>query len=169
MKDNIKKTSRLVYVISLSVISYWALIGSGNPNYSSIGETVRKALEKSMTNHYFIACYKPKYRKNILKKECFGRETMLQIKGQLVHIDSYYKYSNQFEALKKFNDDVNEKFTYEYSNDNKWAYHKAKKLNPKIIWVLFLISLPLIWFSRNVSILIVNGTMSIFKKGWKKI
>lgn len=169
MKENIKKITRLSYVVLLCVISYAMLIGSGNSLYSPIGSSVSKALQKSLTNHFFLACYKKEYRKNYYIKECFNRKETLQIKGQIVNVNNYHQYPLDWKAFKEFNNDNNIKYTWEYSNDRKLAYYKSNKLTPKIMWPLFIITLPLIWFSRNFSISIVNSTMSVFKKGWKKL
>lgn len=169
MTNNIKKTSRLIYVILLCIISYTLLIGSHSPNYSLIGDPINHSLRDSLTNHFFIACYKKKYRKNIFKKECFAKKTTLQIKGQLVHIKNYWRDPQQSKALKEFNNDANRKYTWKYHNDSDKAHYKSNKLTPKIMWALFFLTLPFIWFSRNFSLFIVNITMSIFKKGWKKI
>ena len=56
-----------------------------------------------------------------------------------------------------------------YFNDIMIASSKATELASKITWVLFFLTIPLIWFSRGFSLPIVNNVMSLFNKGWKKL
>ena len=56
-----------------------------------------------------------------------------------------------------------------YFNDERRSYYLSPPITKKIIWGLFILTLPLIWFSRGVSLPVVNSIMKIFNKGWRKL
>ena len=78
------------------------------------------------------------------------------------------RINQMFDTFNEFNVKNKNKFKYKMVT-YKGYYEKALKYTLFIMWTSFLISLPLIWLSRNFSISIVNAAMSIFKKGWKKL
>jgi hypothetical protein len=75
----------------------------------------------------------------------------------------------QSEAFTKFNNNPDRKYTYQYSNNRDYAYKKSQKITEVIMWVVFFLTLPLIWFTRDFSIHIVNFSISLVSKGWKKL
>ena len=97
----------------------------------------------------------------------------IKINGVILNANRMMKTydSDTRKKLKIFRDWNKENRTkFVYKIEAHYGYKDmAKKYTLLIMWGLFLIFLPLIWLSRNVSISILNGIMGIFKKGWKKL
>tara|TARA_R110000824_G_scaffold264414_1_gene453241 strand:+ start:3013 stop:3546 length:534 start_codon:yes stop_codon:yes gene_type:complete len=177
MKENTKKIARLSYVIIFCILSYSVIIGKGSPNYSIIGAPINNYFYESLTNHFFVNCLKSgwtdpengNYRPLTDKPECSlsGQESII-VENMLIFPNTVMT-SAQSKAFKKFNQDIKRGWYYQYSNDQQTAYAKANKLTPKIMWVLFFLSLPIAWFTRNFSILIVTLITKGTLKGWKKL
>jgi len=55
-RENIKKISRLGYVIILFIFSYLFFIGNSFTYYSPAGQPIYRGLTKIFTEHYFVSC-----------------------------------------------------------------------------------------------------------------
>ena len=172
MKENTKKIARLSYVIIFCILSYVLFLSWNSPAEKMTYEYLRKV----KTNHFFISCLKGgwtdpengNYQPLTGKKECSGRKKSIIVENILIFPNTI-RTSAQNKALKKFNQDPKRGWYYEYSNDNQIAYKKARAITPKIMWILFFLSLPIAWFTRNFSILIVTLITKGTLKGWKKL
>ena len=176
-KENIKKISRLLYVVILIILSYSMFWGgrSNNKLYLGVvGEPTSKFLTKAITKEYFLSCLKDKYRKNPYQKECLGtRKLLININGLLISPKigepNAYNRPKESAALQKFNKDPKRKYYYAVYDDVSFVRYDAQRYTNLIMWGLFILSIPLIWFSRNFSITIVNSIASLVSKGWKKL
>ena len=175
-RENIKKISRLGYVIILFVCSYLFFIGEGSSYYSNAGKPVQRGLTSLFTEHYFVSCRQvkiseptPPFFGAMYEKKCSGPEKSIEIDNLIIFPNTFYSIPQHNEALNKFNKNPDRKYTYEYSSNRDYAYKKSQKITEVIMWVVFLLTLPLIWFTRNFSIHIVNFSVSLVSKGWKKL
>ena len=180
MTNNIKKTSRLIYVIIMLIVSLFVFI-LPQTHRSYLGDAVEELLKEKIKTYGFQSCpveikktdsefmpylYIPRCNKYILSDE-------IKINGITLNANRMMKtYDNvtrkKLKILRDWNKENRTKFIYKI--EANYGYKEmAKKYTLLIMWGLFSISLPLIWFSRNFALFIVNITMSIFKKGWKKI
>ena len=75
--------------------------------------------------------------------------------------NTFYSNPQHNEALNKFNNNPDRKYTYEYSSNRDYAYKKSQKITEVIMWIVFFLTLPLIWFTRDFSIRIVNFSISL--------
>ena len=177
-KANINKIARLSYVIILTILSYILFLSWNSP----VEKITYEYLREVKTNHFFITCLKNgwtdpetgSYRPFASKKECsFSGVKSINIDGYEMSVDpddyNSYVYSPQTEVFRKFNQDPKRGWYYQYSNDNQIAFKKARDITPKIMWGLFFLSIPLIWFTRNFSILIVTLITKGTLKGWNKL
>ena len=174
-RENIKKISRLGYVIILFVCSYLFFIGEGSSYYSTAGKSVQRGLTSIFTEHYFVSCRqvkiseaRPPFILPITEKRCSSPEKSIEIDNYIIYPNTIMTIQ-QSEAFKKFNSNPDRKYTYEYSNNRNYAYEKSKKITEVIMWILFFLTIPLIWFTRDFSIHIVNFSISLVSKGWKKL
>jgi len=180
MKENIKKTCRLIYIITLVVVSLFSFVIP--ITYKSwVGDLfVHDLYKNAYTEYYFLKCkyewqheLKSKldtsYRPTYLLEKCGKRIKNIEIDGTLINAKKYQKSgSYQYHT-------TNHKIIERFNNQNKnvaviknldvtddEASYKATLIS---MWLAFIISLPLIWISRNTSISIV----SLIIKVWKKI
>ena len=174
-RESIKKISRLGYVIILFVCSYLFFIGEGSSYYSTAGKSVQRGLTSIFTEHYFVSCRqvkiseaRPPFILPITEKRCSSPEKSIEIDNYIIYPNTIMTIQ-QSEAFKKFNSNPDRKYTYEYSNNRNYAYEKSKKITEVIMWILFFLTIPLIWFTRDFSIHIVNFSISLVSKGWKKL
>jgi hypothetical protein len=174
-RENIKKISRLGYVIILFFSSYLFFIGKGSSYYSTAGEPVQRGLTSIFTEHYFVSCRqvkiseaKPPFIPAIFEKRCSGIEKSIEIDNIIIFPNTMMN-PQQSEAFRKFNNNPDRKYTYQYSNNEDYAYKKSQKITGIIMWIVFFLTLPLIWFMRDFSIRIVNFSISLVSKGWKKL
>ena len=174
-RENIKKISRLGYVIILFVCSYLFFIGNSFTYYSPVGETIHNGLTKIFTEHYFVSCRQvkiseptPPFFGAMYEKKCSGPEKSIEIDNVIIFPNTTMN-SQQSQAFLKFNNNPNRKYTYEYSSNRYYALKKSEKITEVIMWIIFFLTLPLIWFTRNFSIHIVNFSVSLVSKGWKKL
>lgn len=161
-KDNLKKITKISYFFILSFISYYFLVGSIYEN-NSIADWTHEILTKRLTNEWYQKC-----PHNRMSPDCVGRYQQITIDGVVIDVNKWTPETNQLRKSWNENRKYNE-FKWIYRDDSMLASQKALKLNKKVIWVIFLITLPIIWFSRQLSIPIVNSTMKLIYKGWKKI
>ena len=175
-RENIKKVSRLGYVIILFVCSYLFFIGNSFTYYSPVGETIHNGLTKIFTEHYFVSCRQvkiseptPPFFGAMYEKKCSGPEKSIEIDNLIIFPNTFYSNPQHNEALNKFNKNPDRKYTYEYSSNRDYAYKKSQKITEVIMWIVFFLTLPLIWFTRDFSIHIVNYSVSLVSKGWKKL
>ena len=175
-RENIKKISRLGYVIILFICSYLFFIGNSYTYYSPAGETVQRGLTSIFTEHYFVSCRqvkiseaRPPFLPAMFEKRCSGIEKSIEIDNLIIFPNTFYSNPQHNEALNKFNKNPDRKYTYEYSSNRDYAYKKSQKITEVIMWIVFFLTLPLIWFTRDFSIHIVNFSVSLVSKGWKKL
>ena len=174
-RENIKKISRLGYVIILFIFSYLFFIGNSFTYYSPAGQPIYRGLTKIFTEHYFVSCRQVKISEAqspffpaIFEKRCSGPEKSIEIDNIIIFPNTMMN-PQQSEAFTKFNNNPNRKYTYEYSNNRNYALKKSEKITEVIMWIVFFLTLPLIWFTRDFSIRIVNFSISLVSKGWKKL
>jgi hypothetical protein len=174
-RENIKKISRLGYVIILFIFSYLFFIGNSFTYYSPAGQPIYRGLTKIFTEHYFVSCRQVKISEAqspffpaMFEKRCSGPEKSIEIDNIIIFPNTMMN-PQQSEAFTKFNNNPNRKYTYEYSNNRNYALKKSEKITEVIMWIVFFLTLPLIWFTRDFSIRIVNFSISLVSKGWKKL
>jgi len=174
-RENIKKVSRLGYVVILFICSYLFFIGNSYTYYSPAGEPVQKGLTSIFTEHYFVSCRqvkiseaRPPFLPAMFEKRCSGIEKSIEIDNVIIFPNTMMN-PQQSEAFTKFNNNPDRKYTYQYSNNRDYAYKKSQKITEVIMWIVFFLTLPLIWFTRDFSIRIVNFSISLVSKGWKKL
>ena len=174
-RENIKKISRLGYVIILFICSYLLFIGNSYTYYSPAGEPVQRGLTSIFTEHYFVSCRQVKISEAqspffpaMFEKRCSGPEKSIEIDNIIIFPNTMMN-PQQSEAFTKFNNNPNRKYTYEYSNNRNYALKKSEKITEVIMWIVFFLTLPLIWFTRDFSIRIVNFSVNLVSKGWKKL
>ena len=175
-RENIKKISRLGYVIILFIFSYLFFIGNSFTYYSPAGQPIYRGLTKIFTEHYFVSCRQVKISEAqspffpaMFEKRCSGPEKSIEIDNLIIFPNTFYSNPQHNEALNKFNNNPNRKYTYEYSNNRNYALKKSEKITEVIMWIVFFLTLPLIWFTRDFSIRIVNFSVNLVSKGWKKL
>ena len=128
----------------------------------SIHERIGDFLTKKITNHWYSKCPENK------TWDCEGRYQIIEIDGVKIDVNNWTQPTSQI--LSKWNKQRSySEFKWVYFNDIMIASSKATELASKITWVLFFLTIPLIWFSRGFSLPIVNNVMSLFNKGWKKL
>ena len=174
-RENIKKISRLGYVVILFICSYLFFIGNSYTYYSPAGESLRKGLTSIFTEYYFVSCRqvkiseaRPPFLPAMFEKRCSGIEKSIEIDNVIIFPNTMMN-PQQSEAFTKFNNNPDRKYTYQYSNNRDYAYKKSQKITEVIMWIVFFLTLPLIWFTRDFSIRIVNFSISLVSKGWKKL
>ena len=175
-RENIKKVSRLGYVVILFICSYLFFIGNSYTYYSPAGEPVQRGLTSIFTEHYFVSCRqvkiseaRPPFLPAMFEKRCSGIEKSIEIDNVIIFPNTMMN-PQQSEAFTKFNNNPDRKYTYQYSNNRDYAaYKKSQKITEVIMWIVFFLTLPLIWFTRDFSIRIVNFSISLVSKGWKKL
>ena len=174
-RENIKKISRLGYVVILFICSYLFFIGNSYTYYSPAGEPVQRGLTSIFTEHYFVSCRqvkiseaRPPFLPAMFEKRCSGIEKSIEIDNVIIFPNTMMN-PQQSEAFTKFNNNPDRKYTYQYSNNRDYAYKKSQKITEVIMWIVFFLTLPLIWFTRDFSIHIVNFSISLVSKGWKKL
>ena len=160
--NNLKKITKISYFFILSFISYFLLVGSLYKN-NSLPDWTHEILTKRLTNEWYMKC--PNNRKSL---DCVGRYKQITIDGVIIDANKWTPETDQLRKSWNKNRENND-FKWIYDNDRMLASQKASKLNQKVIWVIFLITLPIIWFSRQLSIPIINSIMKIINKGWRKI
>jgi hypothetical protein len=174
-RENIKKISRLGYVIIFFICSYLLFIGNSYTYYSPAGEPVQRGLTSIFTEHYFVSCRQVKISEAqspffpaMFEKRCSGIEKSIEIDNVIIFPNTMMN-PQQSEAFTKFNNNPDRKYTYQYSNNRDYAYKKSQKITEVIMWIVFFLTLPLIWFTRDFSIRVVNFSISLVSKGWKKL
>ena len=167
-KSNPQKILKLSYVIIFTLLSYYILIGSKYER-KSVYDRVDKIVQSSITNHWFKECLVD----NIEEIGCLPtRHKKFQINGRWISADIHHKRSGIFEygARQNYNKTKKEgRLKLVYFNDSRRAYYLSPPISKKIIWGLFFLTLPLIWFSRGISLPVVNSIMKLFNKGWRKL
>jgi len=175
-RENKKKISRLCYVIIFFILSHSIFIGNSWTYYSFAGEPVYRGLTKIFTQHYFVTCRQikiseakpPFFPLPTFEKRCGGPEKSIEINNVIIFPNTMMTVQ-QSEAFTNFNNNPKNNFTYQYSNNENFARREAEKITNIVIWTVFILSLPLIWFTRNFSIRIVNFFISLVSKGWKRL
>ena len=167
-KSNLQKILKLSYVIIFALLSYYILIGSKYER-KSVYDRVDKIVQNSITNHWFKECLED----NMKEIGCEPtRYKKFQINGRWISADIHHKRSGirEYSARKKYNKTKKSgELILVYFNDERRSYYLSPPITKKIIWGLFFLTLPLIWFSRGISLPVVNSIMKLFNKGWRKL
>ena len=159
---NINKIARLSYVIIFSLLSYYIFLENIYGN-NSVYDKVQNVVHKSITNHWYKRC-----STTSRKSDCKGYHVKILISGQWMEAKNESVY--QYRARAKFNKERKpSEYKFVLFDDTYRALDKSYAPTLKIVWGLFLLTLPLIWFSRGFSIPTVNSIMKLFNKGWKKL
>jgi len=180
VKENIKKTARLFYVTIMLIFSVFIFIFPETDD-SYLGDKVEDLLKEKIKTYGFQSCpveikkttitflpnlYIPRCNKYVLADEIKINGVTLNANRMMKTYDSDTR--KKLKIFRDWNKENRTKFIYKI--EANFGYKEmAKKYTLLIMWALFLITIPLIWISRNVSISIVNGIMGIFKKGWTKL
>ena len=167
-KSNLQKILKLSYVIIFTLLSYYILIGSKYEN-ESVYDRVDKIVQNSITNHWFKECLED----NIKEIGCKPtRYEKFQVNGRWINAYNQHKRDGirDYIARKEYNKSKKPgELILVYFNDSRRSYYLSPPITKKIIWGLFFLTLPLIWFSRGISLPVVNSIMKLFNKGWKKL
>jgi len=180
MTKSYKRISRLLYIILLTVFSYNSLIA--DKPVVDINAGIYQLSKRFLTEHFYLKC-----PNNILVTECiykaswgdsytsagrymyfltYQREKSLDVGTAIIHANKNYKWGDYRNSLL---DEFNEKnkingFTWQKSSNHNGAQKLARNFTDKTVWVLFLICIFIIWFTRNKSEAIVNYLIALFKK-----
>jgi len=177
-KENQRKIYRLTFVCVFVLISFFSFVFPrhdrswfGDFSHEFIGDVF-------LTVSYFDVCENNRYNCRPVFIGAPIAPKKLNLNGTIVPAEDFRrkKYfrgrydpskNKSYEALNKWNE-KNPKNIFYYPKqtiDKK----KLNKANLVLNYLLFIISLGLIWSYRNFSITIVNSLASIVSKGWKKL
>ena len=161
-KSNTKKITKLVYFLILTGLSYYFLVGSLYKN-NSIPNWTHNIITTLTTKHWYEKC-----PSNFISGGCRGKYEKIEIGGKKISAKHWTVENSQL--IRAYNSTrKSDEFKIVYNTDRLIASENAMDLNEKTIWFIFLITLPLIWFTRQFSVPILNTTMKTINKGWKKI
>lgn len=161
-KDNLKKITKISYFFILSFISYYFLVGSLY-KYNSIPNWTHNIITTLTTKHWYEKC-----PYTFISDGCRGKYEKIEIGGKTISAKHWTVENSQLIGAYNTTRKSGE-FKIVYNTDRLIASENAMDINEKLTWIIFLITLPIIWFSRQLSIPIVNSTMKLIYKGWKKI
>ena len=174
IKENVKKISRLIYVVIFVTISAFTFI-LPRADRSFFGDFSYDFLKETFfTLAYFKVC-EPR---GIVCKPTFinGPFALREITvyGLTISAESYRtkhylkflkvkdpKWREKSRALNKWNESTIDKY-YKPATLEKTG---LKTTNIILNYLLFLITIPFIWYTRDISLLFVN----LIKGSWKKI
>jgi len=177
-KDNQRKIYRLIFVFVFILISFFSFVFPrhdrswfGDFSHDFIGDVI-------LTVSYFDVCKGSRSNCNPVYRGAPFAPKELNINGTIVSAkdfrskkyfkDSYSIWVNKsYEALNKWNEKNPKNLLY--FPKQLIDKEKLNKTNLILNYLLFIISLGLIWSYRNFSITIVNSLASIVSKGWKKL
>ena len=162
-KSNLQKITKLSYVIIFTVLSYYIFVGSKYKT-DSINDLIREVITNKLTNHWYSKCP----ANETMSSKCTGRYEVIEIDGVKIDVNNWTQPTSQIRSKWNKQREYSE-FKWIYFNDKSLARDKAWDPADKITWALFLLTLPVVWFSRGFAIPIVNSTMKVFNKGWKKL
>jgi hypothetical protein len=177
-KDNQRKIYRLIFVCVFVLISFFSFVFPrhdrswfGDFSHDFIGDVI-------LTVSYFDVCKGSRSNCDAVFIGAPYAPKKLNINGTIVSAKDFRrkKYfkggydpskNKSYEALNKWNEKNPKNLLYYPKQliDKK----KLNKANIMLNYLLFIISLGLIWSYRNFSITIVNSLASIVSKGWKKL
>ena len=170
--EEIKKIRRLSYIILVSILSFSIFLGS-YPSDSLFGRHIMKYLENKFTEYYYTSCLKQKYLELLIDRNCVGREKSIKINNVIIFPKTFFNLSLQeWEELESYNNNPKNKYEYKLISNGPEAYDKARNLTKVLMWIIFLLSLPVIWLTRDLSIYaitLINKVGKLISKGWKKI
>lgn len=177
-KENQKKIYRLIFVCVFVIISFFSFViprhdrsWFGSFSYDFIGDVF-------LTVSYFDVCEGSRYKCAPVFIGAPLAPKKLNLNGTIVKAEDFRrkKYfrgsydpniNKSYEALNKWNEKNPKNILYfpKQTIDK----NRVKNANLVLNYLLFVISLGLIWSYRNFSITIVNSLASIVNKGWKKL
>lgn len=171
--EEIKKIRRLSYVIIMTMLSYYIFLTS-YPKDNLLGKQIYKYFYSINFEPYFKSCLKQKYLELMIDRQCSGREKSIKINNIVIYpkVGISNSLSEERDELLKFNSDPKNRYEYKYDDNHSEAHDKAIKITEIFMWVIFLLSLPIIWLTRDLSIYgitIINKVVKLISKGWKKI
>jgi hypothetical protein len=177
-KENQRKIYRLIFVCVFVLISFFSFVFPrhdrswfGDFSHDFIGDVI-------LTVSYFDVCKGSRFNCGPVFIGAPLAPKELNLNGTIVSAKDFRrkKYfkggydpskNKSYEALNKWNEKNPKNILYypKQTIDKK----KLNKTNLILNYLLFVISLGLIWSYRNFSITIVNSLASIVSKGWKKL
>jgi hypothetical protein len=171
--EEIKKIRRLSYVIIMTMLSYYIFL-TGYPKDNLLGKQIYKYFYSINFEPYFKLCLKQKYLELLMDRQCSGREKSIKINNVVIYpeLGIFSSLSNESNELQKFNSDPKNRYEYKYDDNQFEAHDKAIKITEIFMWVIFLLSLLVIWLTRDLSIYgitLINKVGKLISKGWKKI
>lgn len=170
--EEIKKIRRLSYIILVSILSFIFFLGS-YPSDSFIGQHIMKYTSNKYTEYYFTSCLKQKYLHLLMDRNCVGREKSIKINNVIIFPKPFLNLSfKEMEELENYNSNPNNKYEYKVIDNGPEDVRKARNLTNVLMWIIFLLSLPVIWLTRDLSIYgitLINNVGKLISKGWKKI
>ena len=167
-KSNLQKITKLSYVFILACLSYYFLVGSIYKN-NSIPDWTEDVLLKKLTKEWYQKC--PNDKKRYGYDGCERRRyTTVELDKKIIYVENNSLQDSS--DIQRWNKQRKpDEFIWVYNNDQYEVSRSGKhsSLTKQIIWIIFLLTLPIIWFSRGLSIPILNLIMSGINKGWNKI
>jgi len=174
IKENVKKTSRLIYVVIFLTVSAFTFI-LPRPDSSLFGDFSYDFLKETVfTLAYFKVCKS----RGLYCEPTFidGVHALREVNvyGLTISAESYRtRHYLKFLKVKDPNWREKSKALNKWNKSTLDKYYKPSTLVKRglntthnvLQYLLFLISIPLIWYTRNLSLLFVN----LIKGSWKKI
>ena len=161
-KSDTQKIIKIVYFLILTGLSYYFLVGSLYKN-NSIPNWTHEIITTLTTKHWYEKC-----PYSFINDGCRGKYEKIEIGGKTISAKHWTVENSQliggYNSTRK-----SDEFKIVYNHNRLVASKNAMDLNKKIIWVIFLITLPIFWLSRQLSLPILNSIMKIINKGWNKI
>ena len=175
-KENKRKIYRLTFVCVFVLISFFSFVFPrhdrswfGDFSHDFIGDVI-------LTVSYFDVCKGSRFNCAPVFIGAPLAPKQLNLNGIVVSAKDfrrkkYFKggYDPSKNKIYKALNEWNEKNTKKYYPKQTIDKKKLNKTNLILNYLLFFISLGLIWSYRNFSITIVNSLASIVSKGWKKL
>mgnify|MGYP000856130793 CR=1 FL=1 len=174
VKESVKKTSRFIYVIIFVTVSAFTFILPrtdrslfGDFSYDFLKETVFTVAYFKVCKARGVGCA-PTFIDGVYalrEVNIYG----LTISAESYRTKHYLKFlkvkdpnwREKSRALNKWNESTLDK----YYKPSTLVKRGLNTTNTILNYFLFLISIPLIWYTRNLSILFVN----LIKGSWKKV
>jgi|SaaInlStandDraft_5_1057022.scaffolds.fasta_scaffold70453_3 hypothetical protein len=167
-KSNLQKITKLSYAFILACLSYYFLVGSIHKN-NSIPDLIKDVLLKKLTKEWYQKCPNNmnRYRYNSCEPR---RYTAVELGMRIIYVENH-SYQDLLDIEEWNKHRRPDEFIWVYKDDEYGVSmsRKYKSLTKQIIWIIFLLTLPIIWFSRGLSIPILNSITSAINKGWNKI
>ena len=176
MKENTKKISRLIYVTIFITISAFTFI-LPRADRSFFGDFSHDFLKDTVfTVAYFKVCKQKGFSCLPTFINGVGALREVTVYGVTISAETYrsrkylkflsgdWRTSNWREEAKALNK-WNKTTTNEYYKPSTLVKTGLKTTNTVLNFVLFLLSIPLVWYTRDLSLIITK----LIKNGWTKL